>query len=756
MVLYLGLLLLFSSLYFKDLKMFGNGLLIVVFYSAYDLFWTYLRDGVWYLPVSSWISALVLAIVALPKPSLIFIILLPFLAVAVKQLFHFGKNRHVFNPAAGALALAAIFTPMVSWWGVAAANFDSAPLFIFIIGAAIIILWRQNRWHVTLPFFITYLFFLGVLSLSTGVAISQLPSILFSALLNGVLIFFATVMLIEPVTSTFTTRRQEIFYGALVGGAAVAATYLASKFNLFSLDPLIYGLLAGNLIASLWFLPARNALSVAMAGGPNVKKVSARVDKLSYWFRDVPDKTRFPAFFGSREFDAVIIGGGMAGVSAAYFLAKAGVRVAVLEAGTIGSGDSSYTTGCATRFLETEKATLRAWDSGVAAVNLFKKIIAEEKIDCDWQTVDVVGFTRQADKKSLADFFETVRRFQAKDSGIELLDKTQASRAMGVDVSAAYRLANADGVFHIRKFLLALAERAAKYGAVFFENSEVVDIFLGEKVVVKTNEGSITASKLVVASGIPLAKFFPKVATLLRSSISYVLDVKFSGKIPLPAGFFWDDLEPYHYYRSVGRGEFLLGGEDWILAEPKPMGNPHEKLADWLKDFVGVKMPFSVINRWQGSIFSTPDGLPLIGPHPTYGKNVIFLTGWAGNGTAQGFFGGSMAADLARNQNSPFQNLFSGDRTFVWPEANKLSMSKDLNNLEENKGIITEVDGQKLAVIKTQGGVKTFSALCPHMGCEIGWNDSEKTWDCPCHGSRFKADGSLTHGPAKRGLDKVA
>lgn len=735
--------------------MFGSGLLMLLFYSAYDLLWTYTRDRVWYLPVSSWISALVLAIVALPKPPLIFIILLPFLAVAAKQLFHFGKNRHVFNPAAGALALAAIFTPAVSWWGVAAARFDSAAfLLFFIIGAAIIILWRQNRWHITLSFFIAYLFFLGVLSLSTGATANQLPNILFSVLLNGVLIFFATVMLIEPVTSTFTAKRQEIFYGALVGGAAVAATYLARRFNLLGLDPLIYGLLAGNLIASILFLPAHDALSVAMAGGPNGKKVSTRVDEPSYWFRDVPDKTRFPAFSGNREFDAVIIGGGMAGVSVAYFLAKAGKKVAVLEAGTIGSGDSGYTTACATRFLETEEATLRAWDSSVAAVNLFKKIIAEEKIDCDWQAADAVGFTRQADKKSLADFFATVRRLQIKDAGIELLDKPQASRAMGVDVSAAYRLANADGIFHMRKFLLALAERAAKYGALFFENSEVVDVTLGEKVVVKTKEGSIAAPRLIVASGFPSVKFFPAMAKMLQSSVSYIIDVKFSGKIPLPAGFFWDDLTPYHYYRSVGKGEFLLGGEDWILAEPKPAGNPHEKLAEWLKDLTGGKSLFKVINSWQGSIFSTPDGLPLIGPHPAYGKNVIFLTGWAGNGTAQGFFGGNIAADLITNEINSFHKLFACDRIF-WPEANKLSMSKDLDNLEENKGIITEVDGQKLAVVKTQEGVKTFSAICPHLGCEVGWNDDDKTWDCPCHGSRFKADGSLMHGPAKRGLDKV-
>lgn len=81
-------------------------------------------------------------------------------------------------------------------------------------------------------------------------------------------------------------------------------------------------------------------------------------------------------------------------------------------------------------------------------------------------------------------------------------------------------------------------------------------------------------------------------------------------------------------------------------------------------------------------------------------------------------------------------------------------MSK-IKDLSENKGEVVEVGGKKLAVIKTGGKIKAFSALCPHKGCELGWNDAENTWDCPCHGSRFESDGSLKQGPANRGLDVV-
>ncbi len=779
MVFYLGLLLLFSSLYFKDLKMFGSSLLIVLLYSLYDLFWTYVRDRVWYLPVSSWISGFVLAIVALPNPRWIFIILLPLLAVATKQMLHFGKNRHVFNPASSALAIVGIFTPIAAWWAVAAAQvpslvkfnlFDPAVLlFIFIVLAALIILWKQNRWHITGTFLLVYAAAFSVLSVADGVTINLLPRLLSANLLTGVVLFFATVMLVEPLTSIFVNKKQEIFYAALVAVAAVVMTYLTRTFNLFSFDPLVYGLLVGNLVASLWFLPARNA-GASVAGGLGKEKqkkcvhcscgkeVAKISDEPSYWFRDVPATARFPTLKGDNNFDAVVVGGGMAGVSAAYFLSKAGVKVAVVEAGTIGSGDSGYSTACATRFLENIDATLKAWEASDVAISLFKKTIVEEKINCDWQDIDAFCFTKQTDKKSLADFSKTFNRLKEKDSGFEVLDKDKASRALGVGISQAYRRHNSDGIFHIRKFLLALAEKAVKNGAVFFENSEVTDISLGDTINLKTKEGGIVTEKLIVATGIPSNKFFSKVASLIRSSISYVIDIKFSGQPPLRNGFFCDDLDPYHYFRSVGESEFLLGGEDWFVDEPKPKGNPHEKLETWLRDLAGEKNQFNIINSWQGSIFSTADTLPLVGPHSAYGNNVIFLTGWAGNGTAQGFFGGSIAADLVMNKTNSFQTLFACDRTLVWPKNNKTNISimkkdKKFANLQEDKGEVVELEGKKVAVVKTGGKVQTFSAVCPHLGCTIGWNDDAKTWDCPCHGSRFNKDGSLLHGPAKRGLD---
>lgn len=260
MVAYIGGILVYSSLVLGTPERLGKGLLVVVIYAAFDLLWTYARDKVWYLPLSSWISGFIISVVAIPNPPLALVILLPLLAVASKQLLHFGKPRHIFNPASFAMAVGALFMiPTVSWWGVA---WGTTPLLIAAI-AGIFILWRQDRWHVAAPFFLSYAAFLLLLFILNGIPAAQLLIFLKPQILDGTTLFFSTVMLIEPLTSTFPTRRHRLIYGVLVGFFAVLITYLMNLFAIWApsfannIDPLVFGLLLGNLLASLAFLPSR-------------------------------------------------------------------------------------------------------------------------------------------------------------------------------------------------------------------------------------------------------------------------------------------------------------------------------------------------------------------------------------------------------------------------------------------------------------------------------------------------------------------
>ena len=225
MVLYLGALLAWGSFYFARPDYFWKGILIAAFYAAFDVLWTYFRDKNWYFPESSLISGFILALVGAPAPSLSLLILMPLLAVISKQLLRFGTGRHIFNSAAFSLvALSLAGYPAVSWWGVS----WGAPVMYAVLAAGIFILWRQRRWETALPFLAAYA-----------------PLFNFQVF-NGTVIFFASVMLIEPITSSFLGVRQRMAYGALV----FLLTFLVGRSGLNS-DPLLLGLLGGNIIFNL-------------------------------------------------------------------------------------------------------------------------------------------------------------------------------------------------------------------------------------------------------------------------------------------------------------------------------------------------------------------------------------------------------------------------------------------------------------------------------------------------------------------------
>lgn len=262
MAIYLGVLFVYAAFVFGGPLSLIKGIAIVFFYIFFDLIWTYLRDKIWYFPLSSIISGFVLAIVSKPDLPIFLIIILPLLAVFSKQFLHFGKMRHLFNPAAFALGVTSFFIPVISWWATGWGLIALIPVFLF----SIFIIWRQERWHVAVPFLISYSILLTLFLLVTGIKIENLQGILMAQLVNGTLLFFSTVMLIEPLTSNFPTKKQRIVYGLLVAVFSIVATAIF-RFSNFSSsqDPLILGLLAGNLAAGLLFLPNRKKDKIILA-----------------------------------------------------------------------------------------------------------------------------------------------------------------------------------------------------------------------------------------------------------------------------------------------------------------------------------------------------------------------------------------------------------------------------------------------------------------------------------------------------------
>lgn len=253
MVCYLGALLVVGSVVSHAPERLLAGLAMIAIYAAADVLWTYARDRTWYLPLSSLISGLILALVAVPNPRPTLLFALPLIAVASKQLLRFGRIRHLINPAGLALGVTSLIVPSVSWWG---ASFHPPETTYTLLLFGLFILWRIKRFPAALTFIAIYTVFVAV-----SLGLTSLPGMLG----DGTLLFFSTIMLVEPMTTTLPTRRSEIVYGALVAGILILLTTLSARPPLGALissylpyaDPLLLALIFGNLIAGLVFLPRK-------------------------------------------------------------------------------------------------------------------------------------------------------------------------------------------------------------------------------------------------------------------------------------------------------------------------------------------------------------------------------------------------------------------------------------------------------------------------------------------------------------------
>lgn len=382
---------------------------------------------------------------------------------------------------------------------------------------------------------------------------------------------------------------------------------------------------------------------------------------LSSWLVSVPDKVRFPVLSKDLNVDVVVVGGGVVGVFAAWLLVKRGVSVVLLEKNHVASGDTAFTTAFVTRVPDTSSVDLvkrygglfvkQVYAAALEAQGVLRSVVEFEKISCDWRDcVSYYGSYVAGDR----DLFSEWRVIQ----GADML----ASFVEGVSPFAQAVKCEREARFDVRKFLFGLLSRPAGKRIKVFEETDVVDIVVGKDVVVKTEKNTITAKKVIIASGMPHSSF-PELSEFVKPKVSFVLAAKFKKEVPFADELFWDCDEPYQYYRRLDKTTAILGGVDQEIGAEGSNQNPHEFLAKWLRD--KFKQDFVVTNNWTGSLFETVDGLPYIAPHPKYGKKVLVATGFGGNGMVFGVLAGCLLADLAQGKKNKYAKLFDFSRTGV-------------------------------------------------------------------------------------------
>ena len=475
----------------------------------------------------------------------------------------------------------------------------------------------------------------------------------------------------------------------------------------------------------------------------------------SIWNRTASLRPREP-LSGDRKVDAAVIGGGLAGILTAHFLRAAGLETVVLEAARAGSGQTGRTTAKITaqhgliyeRLIDQlgrEKAVLYA-QANQWAVAEYRRMVREGGIDCDFTDCPAYLY-------ATGDPWPIHREAEAAHSlGIDAA--CTADTELPFPVAAALRFGN-QARFHPLRFLDAVAEPLELY-----EQTRVRDVE-GNRVI--TDRGTVTAEHVVFACHYPFRNVPGYYFLRMHQERSYVLALE--NAAGLEGMYFGTDGDGLSFRPQ---GDLLLLGGGGHRTGENSAGGQYQKLRQAARSFWPESRETAA---WSAQDGMPLDGVPYIGRFSAATPNWYVATGFQKWGMTSSMVAARLLTDLITTGASPWEEVFTlqrfqpsaagkallqestqaakglGRRLFTPPRA-------EVEALPRGHGGVVESRGEKLGVYKDDGGeVFCVSVRCPHLGCQLEWNPDEKSWDCPCHGSRFDYRGRLLDGPAQRDAD---
>jgi glycine/D-amino acid oxidase-like deaminating enzyme/nitrite reductase/ring-hydroxylating ferredoxin subunit len=502
-----------------------------------------------------------------------------------------------------------------------------------------------------------------------------------------------------------------------------------------------------------------------------------------FWIDSIKP-VRFTPLQQDEVAEVVIVGGGIAGISTAYALAKEGRRVIVVERNSVGSGETGHTTAHLSNALDERYSRLEdifdvntaklAAESHTLAIDFIERTVAEENIECDFARVDGYLFLHPSHQ-------------------IETLEaEMDASRKAGVDTSLTDDIPSIhlpsgpalrfpkQGQFHPLKYIRGLCDAIIRSGGKIFTDTTVTEI---REDGVTAGDHRVSAKHIVVCTDTPFNDRFT-MHTKQMAYRTYAIGCVVPKNEIQPA-LWWDTgdensvwpTSPYHYVRTQPYDEtnvlLICGGEDHKTGQSakEHMEEParFEKLAEWASQH--FPMIRDVAYRWSGQVMEPVDALGFIGQNPG-DENVYIVTGDSGHGMTYAAIAAMLIPALLNGEPHPWKEIYSPSRLPVRVLGNYISEVGNMavqyadylnggeiespRQLANDSGAILRSSGKRLAVYRNfEGRLYAFSAVCPHLGCSVRWNSFEKTFDCPCHGSRFTHLGKVLNGPANEDLKEV-
>lgn len=491
---------------------------------------------------------------------------------------------------------------------------------------------------------------------------------------------------------------------------------------------------------------------------------------VSYWEKSAT-RISYPPLTSNHDCEVAVVGAGIVGVSTAHRLARDGARVALLEARRIGSGATGYTTAKISSLQGLSYAKLEnsfgpevariygeANEAGIGAIG---ELVADLGIECDFRRKPNFTYTESEQSRSSIEDEQKAAERAGLPASLAQVDE------LPFPVAAAVSFAD-QAEFHPLKYLQALAAAATDHGCEIHEGTRVVEVDQGDPCELRIDRGvTVRAGHVVIATHLPILDrglFFART----HPERSYVLLARPRG--PVPHGMYLSDESPSHSLRVVPTedGELLMvGGESHKAGQSDP-AERYAALERWTRERFEVT---SIEHRWATQDNMPADTLPFVGRLWPFSERVLTATGLRKWGIAMGTSAAAILGDLVAGRHNRWADTFNpmrvrpkaGVMSFVRENANvarhffsdRIAHRGSSEDLQPGEGrVVGSGLGQRAVYRDKSGEVHSLSARCTHLGCIVNFNRPERTWDCPCHGSRFAATGEVIEGPATSPLER--
>lgn len=497
-------------------------------------------------------------------------------------------------------------------------------------------------------------------------------------------------------------------------------------------------------------------------------------NRISLWQDSVPPY--LPANeYKQQTFDVAIIGGGVTGLTTAWQLQSAGKQCIILEAASLCYGTTGGTTAHLNTLLDTPYYTIAAnfgkeaahqtARAATGAIGLVRHNIETLNIDCGFSGADGYLFAQTPEEtEQLNAIYEAVQQ-----AGLDACFSDH--NPVPIPFERIMKISG-QAQFHPARYCYALAKAFEEAGGIIVQHCRVQGITEGDLLQLETTgAGHVYAHTVIMATHIPIGiNLLHLRCTPYRS---YAMAVTLQDPAGYPSSLVYDLHDPYHYFRTQtvnGRSYLIAGGEDHITGQEEHTENRFRCLEAYLRNYFDIR---TIDYQWSSQYYESADGLPYIGHLPGHDPRMLVATGFGGNGMIYSHVAAHCLSELALGRDHPYPFLdpnrvkpvagftnFINQNMHVAGQLLKRLFPADrldtLSGLARNEARVVRFEKETLALYKDEHGeVHAIDPVCTHMKCHVNWNDSENSWDCPCHGARFSIDGKVLNAPAAHDLSRI-